>query len=99
VERIKINSYPQKQFHLIGAEGKEIIFAGIKEGNVEDTDIFDFIEKGSNVKGKKVKKIFISLSNLPDTAKLIAKNNRLLTWDVNEVNRLLHIYNRSLVGV
>ena len=98
VENAKVISYPARDFHLLIGEGKEIVFAGIKEKNVEDNDIFDFIEKGSNIKGKKVKKIFISLDNLPPTARLIAKNNKLTIWDVDEVNRLLNVYNKPIVS-
>lgn len=97
VENAKIISYPTRDFHLLISEGKEVVFAGIKEKNVEDNDIFDFIEKGYNIKGKRVKKIFISLDSLPPTARLIAKNNKLTIWDVNEINRLLNIYNRPVV--
>jgi hypothetical protein len=98
VEKTKIISYPQRDFHLLVGEGKEIIFAGIKEGNTQENDIFEFIEKGTNIKGKRVRKIFISLDDLPPTARLIAKNNKLIVWDVNDVNRLLGIYNKSLVA-
>ena len=98
VENAKIISYPTRDFHLLVGEGKEIVFAGIKEKNVEDNDIFDFIEKGSNIKGKGVKKIFVSLDNLPPTARLIAKNNKLTIWDINEVNRLLTVYNKPIVS-
>ncbi|MCK4519953.1 MAG: hypothetical protein KAT96_02175 [Candidatus Omnitrophica bacterium] len=98
VENAKIISYPTRDFHLLIGEGKEIIFAGIKEKNVEDNDIFDFIEKGCNIKGKRVKKIFISLDSLPPTARLIAKNNKLTIWDINEINRLLCVYNKPVVS-
>lgn len=99
VENAKIISYPARDFHLLIGEGKEIVFAGIKEKNVEDNDIFDFIEKSSNIKGKRVKKIFVSLDNLPPTARLIAKNNKLTIWDVDEVNRLLTVYNKPIVAL
>ncbi|MCQ9205546.1 MAG: hypothetical protein NG737_04465 [Omnitrophica bacterium] len=98
MENTKIISYPQKGFHLLIGEGKEIVFAGIKEKDVNDNDIFDFIEKGSNIKGRKVKKIFMALDNLPASARLIAKNNKLLIWDANDLNNLLNLYNKSLVS-
>ncbi|MCK4912894.1 MAG: hypothetical protein KAS05_04130 [Candidatus Omnitrophica bacterium] len=98
VENAKVISYPTRDFHLLIGEGKEIVFAGIKEKNVEDNDIFDFIEKGSNIKGKKVKKIFVSLDTLPPTARLIAKNNKLTIWDIDEINRLLTVYNKPIVS-
>ncbi|MBP7088185.1 MAG: hypothetical protein KBB01_02665 [Candidatus Omnitrophica bacterium] len=98
IEKTKIISYPNKEFHLIIGEGREIVFAGIKEKNSDDNDIFEFIEKGANIKGKKVRKIFVSLGILPPTAHLIAKNNRLTLWDLNDINRLLQIYNKPLIN-
>ena len=98
IEKTKIISYPDNGFHLLVGEGKEMVFAGIKEKDVNDNDIFEFIEKGSNIKGKKVRKIFISLDTLSPTARLIAKNNKLTIWDVNEVNRLLTVYNKPIVS-
>ncbi len=98
IKRTKIISYPEKDFHIFVGEGKGIIFAGIKENDAQESDIFDFIEKSSAVRGKQVKKIFVSLGILPPTARTIAKNNKVLIWDVNEVNRLFSIYNKPLVG-
>ncbi|MBD3264057.1 MAG: hypothetical protein GF375_03025 [Candidatus Omnitrophica bacterium] len=97
IEKAKIISYPQENFHLLVGEGKQIVFAGIKEQPTDDRDIFRFLEKGSNIKGKKVKKIFISLGEISLTAKVLAKNNKLITWDINEVNKLLGVYNRPMV--
>ncbi|MCK5493337.1 MAG: hypothetical protein KAJ14_09525, partial [Candidatus Omnitrophica bacterium] len=56
-----------------------------------------FIEKGSNIKGKRVKKIFISLDDIPHRVRLIAKNNKLTMWDLQDVNNLLNIYNKPVV--
>ncbi len=98
VESIKVVSSTERNLHFLVGEGREIIFAGVKEKDVEDNDIFEFIEKGTNIKGKRVKKIFISLDNLPSAARVIAKNNKLILWDVNEINRLLYIYNKPMVS-
>jgi len=96
IRKTKIISYPQNDFHIFIGEGKEIVFAGIKEENTQEKDIFDFIEKSSAIKGKRVKKIFISLGILPPTARTIAKNNKVEIWNINEVNRLFRIYNKPL---
>lgn len=99
VERTKVISYPQKSFHLLVGEGQEIIFVGISEKNTDGNDISEFIERVSSIKGKKVKKIFISLSELSTEARLVAKNNKLIVWDINECNRLLDVYNRPPVSL
>jgi hypothetical protein len=93
----KLMSYPQKNIHFLIGEGHEIIFVGIKEDCAEDSDIFDFVEKGSAIKGKKIKKIFISLGAFSDSAKLAAKNNRLTIWDINEINNLMRVYHKPII--
>jgi hypothetical protein len=98
IEKTKIISYPQRDFHLLIGEGNEIVFVGIKENRAEDNDILDFIEKGTNIKGRKVRKIFICLDVVSPAARLIAKNNKLAIWDVNEFNRLLNIYNKPVLS-
>ena len=99
VNRTKILSYPQKDLHILIGEGKEIIFAGIKETNATDSDIFNFIDHGRGIKGKGVKKIFISLDRLTNTAKVVAKNHKLIVWDANEINHLMRVYNKSLISL
>lgn len=94
LEKVKIVSFPEDDFHLLVGEGKKIVFAGIKEKTADDQDIFNFIQKGSNIKGKNIQKIFISLDRLTDTAKLLAKNKKIPVWDRKRVNYLLDIYNK-----
>ncbi|MDD5195628.1 MAG: hypothetical protein PHQ96_08165, partial [Candidatus Omnitrophica bacterium] len=97
IERTKILSYPDRNLHVFIGEGREIIFAAIKEGDAEDNDIIEFLDRGSNLKGKRVKKIFISTKSFSSAAQLIAKNHKLILWDANDINRLLAVYNRPIV--
>jgi hypothetical protein len=99
IKRTKIISYPEKFLHLIVGEGKEVVLVGVKEKNVDDDDIIEFIEKTSSIKRKGIRKIFISLERFSPSAKLIAKNNRLTIWDVNEVNFLSNIFNKSTIYI
>jgi hypothetical protein len=99
IEKAKILSYPEKNLHLFIGEGKEIIFAAIKESDVEDADVMEFIERGSNIKGKRVKKIFISTKRFSATAKLVAKNHKLIIWDANDINHLSTVYNRPIISL
>ncbi|UCC94950.1 MAG: hypothetical protein JSW40_09100 [Candidatus Omnitrophota bacterium] len=99
VQRTKIISYPHKDFYILIGEGKEIIFAGIKVKDVEESDIFEFIERGKGINGKRVKKIFIALEKLSPTAKLVAKNHKLLLWDIDEINYLMRVYNKPIISI
>lgn len=98
VEKVKLLSYPQKRLHYVVCEGKEIVFVGIKEGDVCDADIFEFLEQMSSTKGKGIRKIFIALDRFSTTAKLAAKNSRLIAWDINELNQLLRVYNKPVIS-
>jgi hypothetical protein len=98
VDKTKTISYPENRFHLLIGEGREIIFAGIKERGASETDIADFLEKGANIKGKGVRKVFITLDVASSNTKLVAKNSKLTIWDVNDINQLLDIYNKPNVA-
>jgi hypothetical protein len=98
ITKSRLMSYPEKNLHFLIGEGQEIIFVGIKESCAEDGDIFEFIEKGSTIKGKGVRKIFISLNTFSPSAKLAAKNNKLTVWDINDINDLMHIYQKPILA-
>lgn len=98
ITKSRLMSYPEKNLHFLIGEGHEIIFVAIKESCVDDNDVFDFIEKGSVIKGKGVRKIFISLDTFSASAKLAAKNNKLITWDINEINDLMRVYQRPIIA-
>ncbi|MFH1772327.1 MAG: hypothetical protein ABH872_05875 [Candidatus Omnitrophota bacterium] len=99
VERIKVISYPEKNMHLIIGEGQEIIVAGLKETAVTDCDVMDFLEKSSSIKGKGVRKLLICLDRFTYSAKLTAKDNKLTIWDENDINNLMHIYNKPIISL
>ena len=97
IDKTKMLSYPDKRFSFLVGEGKEIIFVGIKEDNADDADIMDYIEKTRAFKNKKVKKIFITLTDLNTSARIIAKENRLIAWDIKDINDLLRIYHKPII--
>ncbi len=97
IERTKMLPYPEERFRFLVGEGKDIIFVGIKKNTADDADIVDYIEKTRVFKNKKVKKIFITLNNFSTSARIIAKENKLITWDINEINELLKIYHKPII--
>jgi hypothetical protein len=99
VASYRIMFYPEKNLHVVVADGDEIIFAAIKENLAEDSDIFDFIERGKTIRGKAVKKIFISLDTFSISARLAAKNNKLIVWDINDLNHLMQAYQRPVISL
>ncbi|MEI8350570.1 MAG: hypothetical protein WCI77_10520 [Candidatus Omnitrophota bacterium] len=97
IEKSRVLSYPEKDAHFLIGEGKEILFIAVKEHCADDADIFDFVEKSSSIKGKNVKKIFISLERFSSTARLTAKNNKLIAWDLHELDDLLRMYHKPII--
>lgn len=97
LEKVKLMSYPDECFHLLVGEGKKIIFAGIKENTADEKDLLSFLEKGTNIKGKNIQKIFIALDQITDTATLVAKNKKIPVWDQNKLNCLLNVYNKPKI--
>ena len=85
------------EMKIIVGEGKEIVFMGIKEKNAQDSDLSSFAEKSNRIKGKGIKKIFVSFGNIPETVRLTAKNHKLISWDINDINQLLKIYNKPVI--
>ncbi|MBD3246944.1 MAG: hypothetical protein GF333_08080 [Candidatus Omnitrophica bacterium] len=98
IQRNTLLSYPHQNLSILIGEGKEVVFAGIVERDIADPDMFDFLERGKNIKGKKVRKIFIALGRIPATSKLIAKKNKLHAWDIDDLNNLLRIYNKPIIS-
>lgn len=97
MQRTTLTSYPKEQLHLIVGEGKEIIVMGIKDDNAKDSDVFSFAQKGNNIRGKGVRKFFVSLGAMPDAARLAAKNHKFSSWNVNEINQVMKLYNQPLL--
>jgi len=97
VEKVNFVSYPEEDLTLFVGGDREIIFIGVKEDIADDGDILYFIKKASSLRGRSIKKIFISLTKFTSSAILIAKENKLITWDINEVNNLLRIYNKPIL--
>lgn len=97
IEKAEIINSPNKDLAFLIGEGEEIIFAGIKLKEATESDIFEFVEQGRNINGKGIKKIFISMDKCSNNTKLIAKNNKLIVWDIDDMNKLFSIYNKSIL--
>ncbi|MFH1875442.1 MAG: hypothetical protein ABH865_00940 [Candidatus Omnitrophota bacterium] len=97
IHKTKIVSYPEKNTHIFIGEGKEIIFAAIKEGSAQDGDVIEFIERARGFRSRRVKKIFIAMDSFSSSARLIAKNHKLVTWDASDINRLRALYNKPMM--
>jgi len=97
ITKTSVLPYSERNTHFLIGEGKDILFIAVKDQAADDNDIFDFVEKSSSVKGKNVKKIFISLERFSSAARLTAKNNKLIAWDLRELDDLLRMYHKPII--
>ena len=96
INRTKNIFYPHNNINFLIGEGKEILFMGIKEHYVNDADVISYLEKSSFIRGKKIKKIFVSLRGASSTARLIAKENKLIFWDREDFSQILRVYHKPI---
>lgn len=64
----------------------------VKENYVTESEVMEFIDIVNKSGEKPSKKIIIALSGMALNARLIAKEKRILIWDIKEVNTLMDFY-------
>jgi len=96
LDKIKTISYPEKRFNILIGEGEEIAFVGVKEDVTQEKDILDFERITDPIKVRNLKKIFISLGMLENSARLVAKESKILLWDSEVVNKILKLYHKPI---
>lgn len=104
-KRMRLHHFKEvKVLNLNGKRLKEGILArgqsglwitGFKEDKVMEEDILDFIHICKRFKyAQAPKKIFIAFDEIEVNAHLIAKEEKIATWDVSVVNSLLDSYDK-----
>ncbi len=97
ISKIKLISEPSDRLNFLMGEGKDIIIVGVKKDVTEESDILYYLERTRAFKNKNIKRIFITLDDVSTSAKVIAKENRLIVWNVNDINKLLKVYCKPLI--
>ena len=83
---------------LIARSANSLWITAFKEDNVHEEDMRDFVRACERFKyNKSQKRIFIAFDKIDDNAKLIAKEEKVNTWDAQEVNTLLDIYSQPRI--
>lgn len=98
IYRIKTLNYDDNNFFILMAESRELFIFAISNKTLStETDVALFAEKTKSIRGRKVKKIFIGIGDVSRDAKLAAKTNNFLIWDINFLNNILKLYNKSAI--
>lgn len=69
---------------------------GFKKGDITEDAVGEFIRESRNVqnKGKSLKRLIIGLDKTEVNARLLAKEEKINTWDIDLLNGLLDIYGK-----
>ena len=69
---------------------------GLKEGDITEGCVCEFIKESEKTykKDKSVRRLIIGLDKTEINASLIAKEEKITTWDINHLNTLLDLYGK-----
>ena len=97
VKMLNLNA-GQPQKGIIARSANSLWIAAFKEDKVNEEDMRDFVRACKRFKyNKSQKRIFIAFDNIDDNARLIAKEEKVSTWDAQAVNTLLDIYSQPRI--
>lgn len=97
IKLLNINGKQLKEGILARAAGS-VWIAGLKENKVIEEDMIEFIDVCRKFKyNKSQKRIFIAFDEIDINASLIAKEEKISTWDIGFINSLLDIYDKPRI--
>jgi len=71
--------------------------AAVKNGGIEERDVNALLKEAAKLCPKTVQKICIGFGQVERNAKLLAKESRVLTWDIAHVNNLLDLFGQPRI--
>lgn len=82
---------------LIGRSSEALWIMAFKQESLTEEDVLIFAKECKKYRHKMQKKIIIALRGLDTNAKLRALEERILTWDINNLNQILDLFSRPRV--
>lgn len=97
VKLLSINGRNIKE-GILGRGSNILWIAALKEGAIVEDDIFEFADICKKFKYNKTqKKVLITLGVIDVNARLVAKEQKILTWDISCLNSLFEIYGKPRI--
>jgi hypothetical protein len=82
---------------IFGKSQNTVWLAAVKESGIKEHDVNEFIQLSKKFKHKSIHKIIIGLGDIERNARLLAKESRILTWDIASVNSLFDLFGKPRV--
>ncbi|MFH1202286.1 MAG: hypothetical protein V1674_05295 [Candidatus Omnitrophota bacterium] len=82
---------------IAGITKNSLWLAGIKEDKITENDVAEFAAECKKYRNKLQKKIIIAFNDIEANASLLAKQNKILTWDIENLNSLFDLYGKPRI--
>jgi hypothetical protein len=82
---------------LFGKSQNRWWLTAIKEDGINEQDVNEFILLSKKFKNKVIQKVIIGLGEIERNAHLLAKESRIMTWDIGSLNNLLDLYGQPRI--
>lgn len=82
---------------LIGRSGENLWIMAFKADLLTECDISEFAKECKKFKNKLQRKIIITLKGIDANTRLKALEEKILTWDINNLNQILELYSKPWV--
>ena len=79
--------------YVVGEAGKTYTMIAFKDGECTETDVSDFSKRCAMLSHRPTKRIIVSLQESEDSAKLLAKDQKITFINRRHANELMRCYN------
>jgi hypothetical protein len=82
---------------LIGRSNDSLWIIAIKHDLLTEEDITEFVRECKKYRHKLQRKIIIALQDIDTNARLMALEEKIWMWDLNNLNRVLDLFSKPMV--
>lgn len=84
---------------IIGRSSESLWIMGFKDEQLNEEDITEFARECRKYRHKQQRKIIVSLKDIDTNTRLRAMEEKIWTWDVNNLNQMMDLYSKPWVVV
>jgi hypothetical protein len=107
--RVRLNHFREikpLEFHsrilkngLIGRSNESLWLIAVKQDQLNEEDVVEFSRECRRYRHKLQRKIIVTLKDIDTNTRLRALEEKIWTWDINNLNQMLDLYSKPRVIV
>ncbi len=98
-DKVEIKTFDDITPYIVASSKKAQWICQIFEHTLGDLQISEFVKNLTSLEHKVARKIVVPVYGVEENTRLLAKELRILTWDLETMNMLLRLYNRKGIVV